>query len=105
VLVINRGRATETDDIVLPGRTIEALPLSSSYKYLGILEASDLQCREVKSIIIATYKRRLRAILQSRLNGHNRVTANNGFTIPVVRYTADIIYWTIKVAVKCSPTQ
>ena len=29
VLVINRGRATEIDDIMLPGGTIEALPLSS----------------------------------------------------------------------------
>ena len=63
ILVINRGRATESEDIVLPGGTIKALPLSSSYKYLGVLEASDFQHKEVKSKIIATYKQRLRAIL------------------------------------------
>ena len=43
------GRATETDDVELPEGTIEALPLSSSYKYLGVLEASDFQHKEVKS--------------------------------------------------------
>ena len=94
ILVINRGRATESEDIVLPGGTIEALPLSSSYKYLGVLEASDFQHKEMKSKIITTYKQRLRAILQSRLNGHNQIMAINGFAIPVVRYTAGIIHWT-----------
>ena len=38
ILVIKRGRATESNDLVLPGETIDALPLSSSYnKYLGVL--------------------------------------------------------------------
>ena len=69
--------------------------MSSSYKYLGVLEASDFQHQEVKSTIIATYKQRLRAILQSKLNGHNQIIAINGFAIPVVRYTAGIIHWTI----------
>jgi len=55
VLVINRGRATESENIVLPEGTIETLPLSSSYKYLGVLEASDIQNEEVKSTVIATY--------------------------------------------------
>ena len=77
MLVINRGRATETDDIVLPEGTIEALPLSSFYKYLGVLEASDFQHKEVKSTIIVTYKQHLRTILQSRLSGYNQVTACN----------------------------
>ena len=94
VLVINRDRTTESEDIVLPGRTIDALPLSSSYKYLGVLEASDFQHNEVKSKLIATYKQRLMAILQSRLNGHNQIMAINGFAIPVVCYTAGIIHWT-----------
>jgi len=80
---------------VLPGGKIDALPLSSSYKYLGVLKAGDFQHKEVKSTIIATYKQRLRAILLSRLNGHNQVTAINGFAIPVVHYTAGIIHWTI----------
>ena len=69
ILVINRGRATESDNNVLPGVTIEAVFLSSSYN-LGILEASDFQHKEVKSTTIATYKQYLRAILQPRLSGH-----------------------------------
>ena len=84
ILVINRGRATESDDLVLPGGTLEALPLSFSYN-LGVLEASDFRHQEVKSTIIATYKQHLRAILQSKLNGHNLIIAINGFAIPVVR--------------------
>ena len=59
-----------------------------------MLEASDFQHKEVKSKIIATYKQRLRAILQSRLNGHNQIMAINEFALLVVRYTAGIIYWT-----------
>ena len=92
VLVINRGRATETDDIVLPKGTIEALPLSFSYKYvLRCTRSSDFQHKKVKSTIIATCKQRLRAIL----NGHNQIAAINGFAISVVCYTAGIIHWTM----------
>jgi len=46
--IIDRGRATDSDGIVLLGGTIEALFLSSSYKYLGILEGSDFEHNEVK---------------------------------------------------------
>jgi len=89
VLVINRGTDSDTDDIVLPGGTIEALPLSSSYKYLRVLEAGDFQHKEVKSTIIANYKQHLRAILQS---SHNQVTSINGFAMHVVCYTGGIIH-------------
>jgi len=37
----------------------------------------------------------LRAILQSKVSGHNQIIAMIGFAIPVVRYTAGIIHWTV----------
>ena len=70
---VKRGRVTDYADMKLPEDTIETLPISSAYKCLGILEAGEFQHTEVKSKVIATYKQRLRAILQSQLSGHNQI--------------------------------
>jgi len=61
-IVVDRGKVAECTDIELPKGIIEALPISSAYKYLGILEAGQFQHHDVKSRVIETYKQRLRAI-------------------------------------------
>jgi len=45
-LTINRGKVTDSEGILLPGGTIQALSVSSSYKYLGVLEGSDFEHNE-----------------------------------------------------------
>ena len=60
-----------------------------------MLEGSDFEHSKVKSAIIDTYKCHVRAILRSKLSGHNQMIAIHGFAIPVVHYTAGIINWTV----------
>ena len=90
-LVVNRGKVANCTDIALPEGTIEALPISSAYKYLGVLEAGEFRHKEVKSRVIITYKQRLWAILKTNLSGHNQILAVNSFAVPVIRYTGGII--------------
>ena len=40
------------------------------------------------------YFSRLRAVLQSKLNGGNTVKAINTWAVPVVRYSGGIVDWT-----------
>ena len=43
----------------------------------------------------AEYTNRVRKILKSKLNGGNTIQANNNWAVLVIRYTADIVDWTI----------
>ena len=40
-IVVERGKVVDSADVSLPGGTIEALPISASYKYLGVLESAE----------------------------------------------------------------
>ena len=64
---------------------------------MGVPEAVIFQHEEIKSNVqvTATYKWQLRLILQSRLSGHNQILAISGIAVPVIRYTAGVINWTI----------
>ena len=42
------------------------------------------------------YKQRLQLLLKSKLNGQNQFQAINSFAVPVIRYTAAIIDWTLQ---------
>ena len=48
---------------------------------------------EMKEKTIKEYKRRLRLILKSKLNGKNKVAAINVWAVAVFRYGAGIIQW------------
>ena len=39
------------------------------------------------------YKRRLRLVLKSKLNGKNKITATNAWAMAVFRYGAEILQW------------
>ena len=47
-IAIKRGKVTDCTNFELPGGTIEALSISSTYKYLGVLEADGFQ-HKIKS--------------------------------------------------------
>lgn len=68
------------------------IPIGSSYKYLGVLEAEGFQHIEVKSKVKEVYKQRLCLILKSKLSGCNQVRAINNYAVPVIRYTAAWYY-------------
>lgn len=77
------------------GNEIKSLDLEGSYKYLGILQANDIRHAEIKEKIRNEYIRRVRKILKSKLNGGNTIKAMNTWAIPVIRYTAGVVDWTL----------
>ena len=63
----------------------------NGYTYLGILELDEVQEQEMKNKVTAEYKRRLRLILKSKLNGKNKIQAINTWAAAPLRYGAGII--------------
>lgn len=63
------------------------------YIYLGIVELDKIKEDEMKKKTIKEYKRRLRLILKSKLNGKNKITAINTWAVAVFRYGAGILQW------------
>ena len=61
------------------------------YKYLGILEANGVNLEEIKVQIKKEYIRRVRNILNLKLNGGNIISAINLRAVSIVRYRAEII--------------
>ena len=73
---------------------IPTLDIEDSYKYLGVVEASDILHDEVKTKTTKEFIRRTRAILKSHLTASNTTQAINGFALPILRYVFGIIRWT-----------
>ena len=65
-----------------------------SYKYLGVLESDQVKQKEMKEKLRNEYKRRVRKVLQSKLNGRNMVQAINTWAVSSLRYSAPFIEWT-----------
>ena len=94
MLVMKRGKKVKSDGIKLPNDTVlKALRDGEGYKYLGILQADDLQKKEMKIKVLNEYKRRVRKI-KTKLNGRNIVKNINTWAIPVLRYSAPFLSWT-----------
>ena len=93
--IVNRGKIAEGDHMeIQSGKSIRNLELDEKYKYLGILESDQIANQKIKEDTSKEYKRRIRAILKTKLNGRNQISAINIYAIPVITYTAGIINWT-----------
>ena len=67
-LSLKRGKYNASEGINLPsGESIKSLEATDGYKYLGILQGSDVLHTEIKEKISREYHRRLRLILESQL--------------------------------------
>ena len=53
----------------------------------------EIKEKEMKEKIIREYKRRLRLVLKSKLNGKNKIQAVNTWAVAILRYGAGIIDW------------
>ena len=47
----------------------------------------------MKEKTIKEYKRRLRMVLKSKLNGKNKITAINAWAVALFRYGAVMLHW------------
>ena len=95
VLIVKNGKVRETEGIVLPnGEVLKGMEEGDSYKYLGILEADEMKHKEMKENVKKEYLRRIRKVLESKLNGGNVIMAMNTWAVSLVRYSAAFIEWT-----------
>ena len=95
VMVIRKGKMTRSDDIILLDESvIKGLADGGAYKYLGVLEAEEVKQEEMKNILKKEYKRRIRKVLQSKLNGGNTIKAINTWAVSLLRHSAPFVYWT-----------
>ena len=75
VLVLKRGRIVRCDGIELPNDEIIKEVGQEGHTYLGIVELDTVKKDEMKGRTVGEYKRRLRLVLKSKLNGRNKITA------------------------------
>ena len=67
----------------------------NGYTYLGILKLDEIKEHEMKNKVTGEYKRRLRLILKSKLNGKSKIQAINTSAVALLRYGAGIINWKV----------
>ena len=93
LLILKRGKIVRHQGIELPnGETMKEVE-QEGYTYLGIVELDKIKESEMKEKTIKEYKRRLRLILKSKLNGKNKITAINTWAVAIFKYGAGVIDW------------
>jgi len=93
---MKRGKLAVGGDILLSdGERIREIDQNAGYKYLGILQADTIKSNEAKEQVRREYLHRTRLVLQSQLNAGNTVKAINSWAVPVMRYTAGVVEWTV----------
>ena len=60
---------------------------------MGIVELDKVKENVMKEKTIKEYKRRLRLVLKSKLNGKNKITAINVSAVALFRYGAVMLQW------------
>ena len=99
ILMLTRGCITPTDDFKLPSVSngiIASLAPTSAYHYLGVLESAVFHHSDMIEKLSNEYRRRVRKLLCSYLTGSNVIHAINSCAIPILRYSAGIIDWTLE---------
>ena len=95
VVILKKGKRVKFDGVHLPNQDIMKEVDENGYTYLGILELDEIKEHEMKIKVTAEYKRRLRLILKSKLNGKNKIEAINTWTVALLRYGTGIINWKV----------
>ena len=67
--------------------------IEQGYKCLGVLQSYNNHDAEMREKARTEYRKRVRQVLRSHLNGQNVMSAINAYAIPVIRYSAGIIAW------------
>ena len=73
---------------------IPVLSTEDSYRYLGILEGTDILHTKVKETAKKEYLTRIRSILKADINAHNTASAISTFAMPILRYGFGVLRWT-----------
>ena len=95
VVNLKKGELVKFYGIHLPDQQIMKEVDENGYSYLGILQLDEIKEHEMNNKVTAEYKRRLRLILKSKLNGKNKIQAINTCPVALLRYGAGIINWKV----------
>ena len=93
VLVMKGGKVIKTQGINLGDSTVIKDIDENGYRYLGIMESNYIHEKRMKEQFRKEYLRRTRLVLQSKLNGRNKISAINTWAVSLMRYGAGIINW------------
>ena len=95
VLAIKKGKMANSDGIALPNETTtKGLKEGDSFKYLRVIQADVMKHHEMKEKVKTEYYRRVRKILETKLNVGNIITRINTWAISLRRYSAVFLDWT-----------
>ena len=92
VLILKRGKIVKMEGAVLPDWQVMKEIEERGYRYLGVLESDQLK-EEIKDLIAKEYKRRLKLVLKSKLNGKSEIKAANTWAVSILRYSAGVVEW------------
>ena len=94
MFMMKKGKIMKSDCIQLPqGKVIKSLEEGESYKYLGVLQADEVMVSEMKDKVKKEYYRRVRKVLETKLNSGNVFKAIITWAVSVVRYSAAFLGW------------
>ena len=93
VLEIRRGKESECEGVTTGSGEVISEIDGDGYKYLGIIERSDICQEQMKRSVRTEYLKRDRSALKSKLNAGNVFQANI-WAAPAVRYGAGMIQQT-----------
>ena len=85
VVILKKGELVHFDGIHLPNQEITKEVDENLYNYLGILELDEIKEDQMEIKVTAEYKRKLRLILKSNLNGNNKIQAINNWVVCTVK--------------------
>ena len=95
VVILKKGKLVKFDGIHLPNQEIMKKVVENGYTYLGILVLDEIKEHKMKIKVTVGYKKRLRLILKSKLNGKNKIQAINIWALALLRYGTGIINWKV----------
>ena len=94
VLTMKKEKMASSDGIALPNKTtMKGLKEGDSYKYLGVIQTNGMKHHEIKEKVKTEYYRRVRKILETKLNGGNMITGINTWAISLLRYSTAFLDW------------
>ena len=83
--LLKKGKIVNSDDIqLLNDKVIKSLEEGESYKYLGVLEADKVMVNEMKDKVKKEYYRRVRKVLETKLNNGDVLQTIHNWAVSVV---------------------
>ena len=92
ILAVKRGKIAKFDGISFPsGKVMKGLIEGAGYRYLGIMQADQILYTGMKEKVKTEYLRRVRKVLETKLNGGNIIRGINIWAVSFLRYSAAFI--------------